>query len=87
MSQAGREFERVIAVEVSAKEKPCAFLEAEAWLPRADPARAIRTSGVWEQHFAHWASGAHAWAREMAQNEFQILAARASATRTLRAAT
>jgi superfamily II DNA or RNA helicase len=75
MSQAGREFERVIAVEVSAKEKPCAFLEAEAWLPRADPARAIRTSGVWEQHFAHWASGAHAWAREMAQNEFQILAA------------
>jgi superfamily II DNA or RNA helicase len=75
MSQAGREFERVIAVEVPAEGTPRAYDAASTWLPFADPTRAIRTAGVWEQHFAPWAGNAHTHAHDVAETGFSTLAA------------
>jgi hypothetical protein len=74
-SQAGREFERVLTVEVPAQGEPRAYDEASAWLPLADPTRAIRTAGVWEQYFAHWAGNAHTHARDAAAMRLNTLAA------------
>jgi hypothetical protein len=73
-SQAGREFERVLAVEITAAGKPQAYHEASRWIAHADPARAIRTTDVWKQHFAHWASHMQAQVHEAAATAFQTLA-------------
>jgi hypothetical protein len=69
-SQAGREFERVLAVQVTEAGDPVAHLEAQAWLPLADPSRAIRTAGVWERSFARWADQAQSRVREAAARSF-----------------
>jgi hypothetical protein len=42
-SQAGREFERVLAVEITVDGEPRFYHKTENWLLLADPARAIRT--------------------------------------------
>ena len=75
-SGAGREFERVLAVRVGRDVEPAFYAEAEDWLPLADPARAVRTAGLWERHFAPWAPSAAEQARTTASQGF---AARAEA--------
>ena len=75
-SGAGREFERVLAVRVGRDGEPAFYAEAEDWLPLADPARAVRTAGLWEKHFAGWAPSAAEQARTTASQGF---AARAEA--------
>ncbi|MEI7770374.1 MAG: hypothetical protein WCI67_10320, partial [Chloroflexales bacterium] len=42
----------------------------EAWLALADQRQAIRTTGVYEQHFAGWYAQAQARARALAEQEF-----------------
>ena len=74
-SQVGREFERVLAVEAPAEGAPQFYDEARSWLACADPTRAIRATGVWEQHFAPWAAKAHTHARDTAGTGFTRLAA------------
>ena len=73
-SQAGREFERVLAVHVTAEGEACFYSEASAWLSLADPARAIRTTNVWEQYFASWFTSAAARAYAAATTGFSPLA-------------
>jgi hypothetical protein len=73
-SQAGREFERVLAVEMTATGKPQVYHEASRWIAHADPARAIRTTYVWQHHFAPWASHVQAQVHEAAATAFQSLA-------------
>ena len=75
-SGAGREFERVLAVRVGRDGEPAFYAEAEDWLPLADPARAVRTAGLWEKHFAGWAPSAAEQARTTVSQGF---AARAEA--------
>ncbi len=74
MSQAGRELERVLAVEVRPGDEPEYYGEATEWLNLADPARALRTSSLWEQQFAHWGDKAAELARERAMTSFEALA-------------
>lgn len=72
-SQAGREYERVLAVEVRPGE---AVYHAEAanWLALAAPQQAIRTTDVWGRHFAPWADATER-ARATARTGFAQLAA------------
>ena len=74
-SGAGREFERVLAVRVGRDGEPAFYAEAEDWLPLADPARALRTAGLWERHFAPWAPSAAERARTTASMGFAARAA------------
>jgi hypothetical protein len=73
-SQAGREFERVLAVEITAAGNPQVYHEASRWIAHADPARAIRTTDVWKHHFAHWANHVQAQGHDAAAMAFQSLA-------------
>lgn len=73
-SGAGREFERVLAVKVAPGEVPEVFTEASAWLSLADPARALRTTGLWQRHFANWSTADDAHALDLALAELRRLA-------------
>ncbi|MFZ5448936.1 MAG: helicase-related protein [Thermodesulfobacteriota bacterium] len=75
LSRAGRELERVIGVRLPAGEKPEFLGEPHVWLSIADTARAIRTSGFWEAHFAPWAGSASEIAHSSAAAGFGPLAA------------
>jgi len=72
-SQAGREFERVMAVLIEKDGKPRTFTEAAAWLPLADPDRAIRSSGIWAQYFTGWGETAAELARKAAEHELKTV--------------
>lgn len=81
-SGAGREYERVLAVRVTATGEPQVYLEPGAWEALTTPDRAIPTAGVWERHFAAWG-----WARQdtatlAAEQAFQALVADFGATLT-----
>jgi superfamily II DNA or RNA helicase len=69
-SQSGREYERLLAVQVDAQKQAVYHDQAAGWLPLADPVRAIRTADVWKLHFSNWASGAADRAREVAAVRF-----------------
>ena len=73
-SQAGREYERVLAVEITAAGKLQVYHEASLWISHADPARAIRTTDMWKHHFAHWANQVQAQVHTAAATAFQSLA-------------
>jgi len=73
MSQAGREFERIMAVSVRKDGELRTYLEAADWLPFADPKRAIRPTGLWERHFADWSESAAARAGEAAELELKAV--------------
>jgi hypothetical protein len=73
-SQAGREFERVLAVAITAEGEPRSYHKTGDWLSLADPTRAIRTTDIWKHHFAGWAGSAHECARGAAATEFDSLA-------------
>jgi superfamily II DNA or RNA helicase len=69
-SRAGRELERVLAVRVAEGQAPAALADTADWLDLADPARAIRTTGVFERHFQPWYAAAQAQARAAAAAGF-----------------
>jgi superfamily II DNA/RNA helicase len=73
-SRAGREFERVLAVQVTRHESPRYLSNLEAWLALADPAKAIRTRDVWSAHFEAWAPQTKAAAEAEASAAFRPLA-------------
>ena len=73
-SRKGREFERVLAVMVSRDGKAQLMTTASEWTPLADPTRAIRTTGIWEDHFEGWSDKALETAQKAAEDGFIPLA-------------
>jgi len=73
MSQAGREFERVIAVEIEPGGNFKTYLQASEWLSFADPSLAIRTQGVWEKYFSKLGVEVGERARDTAKIAFEML--------------
>lgn len=71
MSAAGRELERVLAVRIDRKEVKSFYSSAKEWMQVANPAKALRTSEVWEKHFAEWGLITLDKAREEAIKGFQ----------------
>ncbi|UCC30171.1 MAG: DEAD/DEAH box helicase, partial [Phycisphaerales bacterium] len=73
-SQAGREFERVLAVMVPKEGEPDFLDAADRWMPLVDPDRAVVTTDVWEQQFAQWADGAGERAKQAAESGYRPIA-------------
>lgn len=72
-SRIGRELERVIAVQIGSGGEPQTLLNSSDWIELADPQRAVRTTGMFEQHFKAWFDTAAARARQQALADFTIL--------------
>jgi superfamily II DNA or RNA helicase len=70
----GRELERVIAVRVARGRTPEFIASPSDWTSLADPARAVRTTGLWKAHFEDWAAPAEAEAKSAAASGFRPLA-------------
>jgi hypothetical protein len=81
VSRSGRELERVLAVCVTPRGEVQFFETANQWLPLADPARALRTTDLWETHFASWAEAAQQRAHQAVTAGFQPLAEQFSSSR------
>ncbi len=81
-SRAGRELERVLAVQVIASGTTHVFDTAAQWAPLADPDKAIRTTDLWDQHFKTWGQDAGDRAEQAALASFQPLAQQFVAERT-----
>ena len=73
-SRSGRELERVLAVCVTPRGDVRFYETADQWLPLADPARALRTTDLWETHFASWAEAAQQRAHQAVAAGFHPLA-------------
>jgi len=73
-SRSGRELERVLACAVSRGGHSAFYDSAEQWLRLADPANAVRTTGLWQAQFQSWAAGAGEAAAELARERFQPIA-------------
>jgi superfamily II DNA or RNA helicase len=69
-SRAGRMYEQVIGALASNSGDMVFFESAEKWLSYADINRAIRTTEIWEKHFASWAGDAQNKAATFALNNF-----------------
>jgi superfamily II DNA or RNA helicase len=69
-SLAGRELEKVVAVQVTAKGK-CEFYDSpDEWSALADPDSAIRTTDLWKTHFSSWGAKAQEQALAAARAGF-----------------
>lgn len=55
-SKAGRQLERVVAVEVFPAGDAIFRADAADWAALVDPSRAIPTAGLWQRYFASWAA-------------------------------
>jgi hypothetical protein len=73
-SRSGRELERVLAASVTATGTPTLHDTTVQWSPVADPARAIRPTEVWNQHFASWWQSASERARQCVETGFAPMA-------------
>lgn len=73
-SRQGRELERVLAVRITPTGQVEYYDSADAWSHWIDPAKALRTTGLWEQHFTHWAAKAEPKAHSAATKGFAPLA-------------
>lgn len=73
-SRAGRELERALAVQVTASGQTQVFDAAEGWSHLADPEKAIRTTDLWENHFAAWSAKGADCARQAAATCFKPIA-------------
>jgi ERCC4-related helicase len=73
-SAAGREYERVIAVQVARDGTLDAGAEPERWEALANPKRQLPTANVWERHFAGWSGGMEDRAEQAAAQVFAPLA-------------
>ena len=74
-SQAGRELERILAVEVNPAGTLKFHTDAQAWLSLANTNCAIRTTDIWKNHFESWGSKFSDNAHEIAQERFLDLVA------------
>ena len=75
-SGAGRELERVLAVEVAERGAVRFQEDPSMWLGRADLSKGVDTSGLWKKSFAGWADDAGRRAREAAREGFHPMAQR-----------
>jgi superfamily II DNA or RNA helicase len=73
-SEAGREFERVIALRMGKDGPVASYDAADEWLPFADTDLAISTRDVWQTHFAGWADADSEDACAAALDAFRPLA-------------
>lgn len=73
-SEAGREFERVLAVSLKPHGEPVVMVAPDDWTSLASRDRAVATAGVWEKHFASWAGVREEQARIAAKGAFDALA-------------
>jgi superfamily II DNA or RNA helicase len=73
-SRAGREFERVLAMEATSHGALRYLTAPEEWLVLAQPARALRTRDVWSAHFEAWAPQARAAAEAAVKDAFKPIA-------------
>jgi len=74
-SQAGREFERVVAVQLGPDGVPQVFLEPKGWLGRTDSKNAVSPKDLWTHSFESWAPARMAEpARSAAAAAFEPLA-------------
>src|SRR5262249_24483009 len=69
-SLAGRELERVLAVQLSTKSVCKVYDSPDDWSALTDPARAIRTTDLWKNHFASWGTEAQDRAISAARSAF-----------------
>ena len=79
-SQAGREYERLLAVRVDPQGAVQVLPEGSAWLP--EPGGGLATKGLWEREFAGWGEAAQSAARQAAEAAFAELAAGFSGRRS-----
>jgi superfamily II DNA or RNA helicase len=70
ISDAGREFERVLAVMVTQKGEPQVFETAEDWM-RYTSGRPLVTRDLWKKHFISWGATRAGSARTAAEGAFQ----------------
>jgi superfamily II DNA or RNA helicase len=70
ISDAGREFERVLAVMVTQKGEPQVFEAAEDWM-RYTSGRPLVTRDLWKKHFISWIATRAGSARTAAEGAFQ----------------
>jgi hypothetical protein len=73
-SDAGREYERVIATRVDSQGIGETTSSPTDWMQLADPDRAIRTADLWEKHFQAFGSEALERARGAAEESFLPMA-------------
>ena len=73
-SRAGRELERVLAVQVGPSGKTQVYESADHWSHLADLKKAIRPTDLWKKHFAAWAPGAADSAQQAAAGCFRPIA-------------
>ncbi len=73
-SDVGREFEQVLAVTLAAAGDAQVHTTPAEWLRLAEREKAIRTRGVWEQHFATWPAKRRETAQQAAREAFAPLA-------------
>ncbi|MEI7732683.1 MAG: helicase-related protein [Verrucomicrobiota bacterium] len=75
LSRAGREFEQVLAILVRPPASAEFIADSGQWLRLADPANAMNTRDVWQNHFVNWAQDAEATAIAAARRHFHPIAA------------
>jgi hypothetical protein len=73
-SEAGREFERVVAVRVRADGDTTAWVNPADWLSLATKERQVPSDGVWHKHFASWSDAQEQRARQAAAIAFEAVA-------------
>ncbi|NLE36763.1 MAG: DEAD/DEAH box helicase [Pirellulaceae bacterium] len=73
-SRAGRELERVLAVQATASDQTRVFVTADGWLPLAEPNKALRTTDLWDKHFKNWGDRGRANAEKAATDGFRPIA-------------
>jgi len=73
-SGVGREFEQVLAITLPATGAVKVHTTPTEWLPLVDRDRAIRTRGIWQQHFAAWPGERREAAEQAVREAFSPLA-------------
>ena len=73
-SRNGREFERVLTVKTTREGGTMLMTTASEWSALADPGKAVRTTGIWDEHFKDWHEQAQNRATKSAAAGFKPLA-------------
>jgi ERCC4-related helicase len=81
-SEAGREFERLMAVRVRPSGQTELLPEPRQWLDLATPGRQVPTAQQWDRHFATWAAGQADPAHKIVKTSFAAVASDFTAQHT-----
>jgi len=73
-SRNGREFERVLTVKTTREGGTMLMTTASEWAALADPGKAVRTTGIWDEFFKDWHEQAQDRATKSAAAGFKPLA-------------